>query len=165
MLTSLLRPASCVRQLAVSLFGNMIGNMRNIYEHQRVSDGKIKITTLILRRGPCLFKHAAQMIPRIMDQASFSYFCVCFGGHNFRVWLGGLNFLCLVGSLPQFSRKPTFWEAPVACLVALIITMAPLCMIPYLQPHIIRISPKLSHHSSTQGFPYTFGWTSSFLTT
>ena len=43
------------RQLAVSLFGNtQIGNMRNTYEHQRVSDGKIQITILILRRGPCL---------------------------------------------------------------------------------------------------------------
>ena len=42
------------RQLAVSLFGNMIGKMRNTYEHQRVSDGKIQINILILRRGPCL---------------------------------------------------------------------------------------------------------------
>ena len=41
------------RQLAVSLFGNtQVGKMRNTYEHQRVSDGKIQITILILRRGP-----------------------------------------------------------------------------------------------------------------
>ena len=73
-------------------------------------------------------------------------------GREVSIFLGGLNFL----------GGPAFWEAPSACLVALIITMAPLCMIPYLQPHIIHISPKLSHHSSTQGFPYTFGWTSSF---
>ena len=34
------------RQLAVSLFGNtQVGKMRNTYEHQRVSDGKIQITT------------------------------------------------------------------------------------------------------------------------
>ena len=28
--------------------------MRNTYEHRPVSDGKIQITILILRRGPCL---------------------------------------------------------------------------------------------------------------
>ena len=43
------------KQLAVSLFGNtQVGKMRNTYEHQRVSDGKIQITILILRREPCL---------------------------------------------------------------------------------------------------------------
>ena len=40
------------RQLAVSLFGNT--QVGNTYEHQRVSDGKIQIFILILRRGPCL---------------------------------------------------------------------------------------------------------------
>ena len=63
------------------------------------------------------------------------------------IFLGGLNFP---------GRTPAFWEAPTACLVALIITMAPLCMIPYLQPHIIHISPKLSHRRSTQGFRIYF---------
>ena len=43
---------SHTRQLAVSLFGNMVRKIRNTYEHQRVSDGKIQITILILRRGP-----------------------------------------------------------------------------------------------------------------
>ena len=57
--------------------------------------------------------------------------------------LGGLNFL----GRPHFSWRSAFW--PSACLVALIITTAPLCMIPYLQPHIIHISPKLSHRRST----------------
>ena len=49
------------RQLAVSLFGNMIGQTKNTYEHQkvskstkeyqRVSDVKIQITILILTRA------------------------------------------------------------------------------------------------------------------
>ena len=56
------------RQLAVSLFGNMIWYgmiwiwMRNTDDHQRVSvsDDKIQITILILRRGPCLMCHSYQ---------------------------------------------------------------------------------------------------------
>ena len=44
-----------VGQLVVSLFGNtQVGKIRNTYEHQSVSDGKIQITILIMRRGPCL---------------------------------------------------------------------------------------------------------------
>ena len=42
------------RQLTVSLFGNMIRKVRSSFDHQRVSDGKIQIAILILRRGPCL---------------------------------------------------------------------------------------------------------------
>ena len=34
--------------------GNVIGKMRNNYEHKTVSDGKIQITILIPRRGPRL---------------------------------------------------------------------------------------------------------------
>ena len=40
---AVMQEVSWSRQLAVSLFGNMIGKMGNTYEHQRVSDGKIQI--------------------------------------------------------------------------------------------------------------------------
>ena len=69
-LSSLLPLAS--RQLAVSLFGIMIGKMRNTYEHQRVSDGKIQMPILILRRGPCLL--ASSFPSPFFDLSSFALY-------------------------------------------------------------------------------------------
>ena len=44
-----------IDSIAVSLFGNMtVWTRRNTHNHQRVSEQKIQITILILKRGPCL---------------------------------------------------------------------------------------------------------------
>ena len=42
------------RQPAVSLFGNLIGKMRNTLKQRNTKESKIQIIILILIQGPCL---------------------------------------------------------------------------------------------------------------
>ena len=47
--------------------------MRNTYEHQSVSDGKIQITILILRRGPCLNQPSSVVSSEFSPRILISY--------------------------------------------------------------------------------------------